>query len=87
MHSRDPSQSDGKAIKLDYGGMMSEYIGSHTGITPEELEEISPAVKAVAERIEEKRDSGEYGFYRLPYNFANADEVHRCFRIPQSNKT
>jgi glucose-6-phosphate isomerase len=77
MHSRDPSQSDGKAIKLDYGGMMSEYIGSHTGITPEELEEISPAVKAVAERIEEKRDSGEYGFYRLPYNFANADEVLR----------
>lgn len=75
MQSQNPLQTDNKAIKLDYSGMMSDVIGSDKGITPEELEEISPAVKAAAESIEEKRDTGEYGFYQLPYESVTTDTV------------
>jgi glucose-6-phosphate isomerase len=54
---------------------MSEFIGSDKGISPDELEEISPAVTTAVNRIEEKRDSGEYGFYQLPYDSSTADAV------------
>src|SRR4030042_3305816 len=77
MQTRIPLQTDSKAIKLDYSGMMSESIGSQNGITPEELDELAPAAIIAAERIGEKRDSGEYGFYRLPYDAANADTILR----------
>jgi len=75
MQSRNPLQTDNKAIKLDYSGMMSEVIGSHKGITPEEIDELVSTAKAVVEKIDEKRDSGEYGFYLLPYDSATTDEV------------
>lgn len=75
MQSRNPLQTDNKAIKLDYSGMMSEVIGSHQGITPEELNELDSAVNIITGRINEKNDSGEYGFYRLPYDSATADIV------------
>lgn len=77
MQSRNPSQTDEKAIKLDYSGMMSESIGSQSGITPEELDELVPAAQAADKRVVEKRDSGEYGFYRLPYDSENIDTVLR----------
>ena len=75
MQSRNPLQTDNKAIKLDYSGMMSEFIGSHKGITPEEIDELVSTAKAAVEKIDEKRDSGEYGFYLLPYDSATTDEV------------
>ncbi len=77
MQSLISLQTDYKAVKLDYSGMMSEVIGPYKGITPEELEEISPAVQASAGRIEEKRNSGEYGFYRLPYDSETTATVLR----------
>ena len=77
MQSRNPSQTEEKAITLDYSGMMSESVGSQSGITPEELNELTPAVKVISERIEEKRNSGEYGFYRLPYDSETVDTVLR----------
>ncbi|UCD10023.1 MAG: hypothetical protein JSU79_05125, partial [Dehalococcoidales bacterium] len=77
MQSRNTSQTDRKAIKLDYSGMMSEVIGSERGITPQELEELTPTVEVTAVKIDEKRDSGEYGFYRLPYDSATTDAVLR----------
>jgi len=75
MQIRNPLQTDNKAIKLDYGGMMSEVIGSHKGITPEELDDLVAEARVTAERINEKRDSGEYGFYRLPYESATVDTI------------
>jgi glucose-6-phosphate isomerase len=75
MQIRNPLQTDNKAIKLDYGGMMSEVIGSHKGITPEELDDLVPEARITAQRVNEKRDSGEYGFYRLPYESAIVDTI------------
>ncbi|UCC16120.1 MAG: hypothetical protein JSU58_07015, partial [Dehalococcoidales bacterium] len=77
MKSRNPLTTDSKAIKLDYSGMMSEIIGPDSGITPVELEELFPAAQTAAGAINEKRDSGEYGFYRLPYDTATADTILR----------
>ena len=77
MQNRNPSPTDGKAIKLYYSGMMSEVIGSEKGITPEELDKLIPAAQSAAQRIHEKRDSGEYGFYRLPYDSAAIDTILR----------
>ena len=77
MQSRNPSQTEEKAITLDYSGMMSESVGSQSGITPEEVDELVPAVKAISERIGEKQNSGEYGFYRLPFDLETIDTVLR----------
>jgi glucose-6-phosphate isomerase len=75
MQSRNPSQTEEMVIKLDYSGMMSESIGPQSGITPEELGELVPAAQAAVKNIIERQVSGEYGFYRLPYDLDTIDTV------------
>ena len=81
MQSQNPLETDNKAIKLDYSNMMSEVIGSHKGINPEELDDIVPEARLIAERVNEKRDSGEFGFYQLPYESATVDTILTVVKV------
>ena len=77
MQSQSPLQNHSKAIELDYGNMMSEFIGSDKGITIEELDKLTPIADLTAEKVNDKRDSGEFGFYQLPYDSATTNSILR----------
>ncbi len=62
-------------IRLDYSQMMSEFIGDNRGITETEIDELAPQAKKIVKDIDKKRDGGELGFYKLPYNIPAADQV------------
>ncbi len=74
---QNPLRNDGKTIRLDYTNMMAGSIGGGRGITPEEIEGLVPRVSAIAADIDVKRETGEWGFYALPYDMGALEEVNR----------
>jgi glucose-6-phosphate isomerase len=64
-------------VRLDFSNMMSDFVGEIRGITRQEIEELVPRTLAIAADIEAKRESGELGFYRLPYDMDAAGAVSK----------
>src|SRR3989304_2052413 len=62
-------------IRLDFSNMMSDFVGDERGITRKEINELIPRTSAIAASIDAKRQSGELGFYQLPYDTAATGAV------------
>lgn len=77
---RDPQWTGKMTLRLDFNSMMAESIGQARGITRQEVNELAPRASSVARSIEARRNSGELGFYQLPYDLAAADEVWQMAR-------
>ncbi|MCB1195760.1 glucose-6-phosphate isomerase [bacterium] len=54
-------------IELDFTNALSSAVGYEHGITPDDLNDIRPAVQAAYAAIEKARESGSLGFMKLPY--------------------
>ncbi len=66
---------DKMTIRLDYSRMMADSIGGEHGITDSEIDELVPRATEIAKDIKKRRETGELGFYELPYDLAIADRV------------
>ncbi len=54
-------------ITLDYNNMLAPRVGQARGIEPGRLEELGERFRSVHADVEERRASGELGFFELPY--------------------
>ena len=84
---REPNWVNKMTIRLDFSYMMSDFMGQARGITQAEIDELVPRASAIAEDIDNKRESGEWGFYRLPYDTEAAEEVLRTAGLFQEKGT
>lgn len=64
-------------LRLDFSNVMSDFVGAARGITPREIDELVPRATAIAANIEARRQSGELGFYQLPYDTETATAVSK----------
>ena len=62
----DPKWTSTQAISLDYNYAMADFVGDH-GLSPEELEVLTPKLGQVHEELQAGRESGKYAFFDLPY--------------------
>jgi len=53
-------------LSLDYNNMMAPRLGER-GIEPDRLESFEDRFRAIHEDVARRRDSGELGFFALPY--------------------
>jgi len=74
---RDPEWADKMTLRLDFSHMMSDFIGADKGITREEIDELIPRALEIAANIKNKRETGEWGFYQMPYDIKTADKVRQ----------
>jgi glucose-6-phosphate isomerase len=65
------------AITLDYNNMLRPRLGREYGIDPERLEALAERFEQVHEDVERRRESGEYGFFELPYAGELVEEIAR----------
>lgn len=63
------------SIRLDYSGMMEEYIGARRGISRQEIETLASRAADIAKDIEQRKRDGKLGFYRLPYDMVTASDI------------
>lgn len=64
-------------IKLDFGNMMAEKLGSE-GITPPEINRLKAKIKHADRSLREKRDDGKLGFFYLPYDIKIKEEIKKA---------
>ena len=55
-------------IKYDYTNALSETIGSDNGIGAEDISHLREEIQQADEWLTGLRESGEVGFFELPYN-------------------
>ncbi len=72
---KDRRWVDKMPLRLDFGNMMTDYIGKERGISQEEIDGLIPRVLQIASNIEFRRKAGELGFYQLPYDLEAAERV------------
>src|SRR3990172_1693187 len=70
-------------LRLDFSNMMSDFVGKSRGITRREIDELVPRARAIHADIEARRQSGELGFYQLPYDTKAANAVTRLAKTFQ----
>lgn len=64
-------------IRLDFGKMMAESIGSAHGIRPSELREVAVRGREAVRVVDAAVRAGALGFAKLPFAGAVTDEVRR----------
>lgn len=62
-------------IKLDYNNMLSPRLGGSRGVDPAALDAMADRFAAVHDDVEKRRESGELGFFDLPYAGSVIDEI------------
>ncbi|MFC1949618.1 glucose-6-phosphate isomerase [Chloroflexota bacterium] len=72
---RDTQWVNRMTIRLNFSQMMSDFIGENRGITEPELDELTPRTLEIADDIEARRESGDWGFFGLPYDIETANRV------------
>lgn len=73
-------------IKIDIARAKSSAVTAEHGITPAELKNLEPRIKAVHRELKADRDSGKYGFYDL-YKDANAiAEIERLAKTYRNTR-
>lgn len=77
---RDTASVKKMAISLDFSYVMSDFVGPARGITHAEIDELIPQASVIAADIESRRQSGELGFYQLPYDTQAAAAVSTMAR-------
>ena len=68
------------SLKLDYNYMMSEFVGDGHGITEKDLRGLSEVAHEIHAELSAHRESGEIGFFDLPYDSATAEMVSNYAR-------
>ncbi len=64
-----------KLVTLDYNNMLSPRLGGGRGIDPARLEALSERFREVHADTERRRESGELGFYALPYEMEVVGQI------------
>ncbi len=64
-----------KLVTLDYNNMLSPRLGGGRGIDPARLEALSERFRQVHADTERRRESGELGFYALPYEMEVVGQI------------
>lgn len=64
------------SLRLDYGNMLAPRLGGR-GIEPERLEGFAPVFRRAHREVEERRRSGELGFFELPFARDTVAEIRR----------
>ena len=72
---RDPHWTRTMTIRLDFSHIMSDFVGENRGITRREINELIPRALEIADNMKERRETGELGFYQLPYHLETASSV------------
>ena len=61
-------------LVLDYNNMLSPQLGGR-GIDPERLTALAGRFRSAHAEVGKRRESGEIGFFQLPYESGLADQV------------
>lgn len=73
------------SLRLDYSGMMAEFIGRKCGITKTEIDSLIPVVKKIDQKITKERDGNKLEFYKAPYNLEIAEETLKLASVLRKN--
>jgi len=71
----DPNWVQEMRLALDVNFMMSPLLGEKEGIAEEEIENLIPALQAIRQEIQEKKDQGQLPFLTLPYDSSLAPRI------------
>lgn len=72
-------------VQIDLNNIMSEKVGESFGLTPDQFAKINDITPAIHEELTHGRQSGELGFYLLPYDVDTPLEVKNIARDIRSN--
>ena len=72
----DPAWMAGQAIRLDYNYAMADFVGEQ-GLSPGELEALTPRLTAIHENLTAERQAGRLAFYDLPYQREVIKEIKK----------
>jgi glucose-6-phosphate isomerase len=65
------------AITFDYNNMLRPRLGGSQGVDPDRIAGLEERFREVHAEVERRRESGELGFYALPYETTLIDEIAR----------
>ena len=74
-----------QSLRLDFSNMMADFVGNERGITRKEIDNLSPKAVSIASDIETRRQSGEVGFYQLPYDTEAASQIEKMASAFKAN--
>jgi glucose-6-phosphate isomerase len=72
----DPKWTAAQAVSLDYNYAMADFVGAR-GLSPEELDALTPRLSQVQEELAAGRASGTYAFFDLPYQTDILKDIRR----------
>lgn len=64
-----------RSLKLYYAGCLKELVGETHGISREDLSSMQERLREAQQSLQAKRQSGQLGFYDLPYDKSQADQA------------
>ena len=63
------------SIRFDYNYMMADFIGINHGVDQNDLDGLSEIAAKIDAELKRSRESGEIGFFDLPYDNATVDSI------------
>lgn len=64
-------------VRIDYTNLMTESIGSEHGISTQDIQDLEPRAKEIHRDLQTRRESGDLGFFTLPYQSQVVHEIEK----------